>query len=140
MWLHVGWVEADKPKPNINEARYYMLDAGLRPNLPTNLQHSFRMRVNIMARLAKFNIGDVVLHARQGYRAVVVDIDPLFQASGHYNPQAAARDFATKNPWYRLLVDGSSQMTYVEECLLLQDCRGGLIDNQHTTQFVEKRN
>lgn len=93
-----------------------------------------------MARLAKFNIGDIVSHTRQGYRAVVIDIDPLFQASGHYNPQAAARDFATKNPWYRLLVDGSSQMTYVEECLLQPDCRGGLIDNPNTTQFLKQHN
>ncbi|MDF1677888.1 MAG: heat shock protein HspQ [Legionellaceae bacterium] len=74
-----------------------------------------------MHRLAKFNIGDVVLHKQQGYRAVIVDIDPLFQASGQYNPQAITRDFAHKNPWYRLLVDNSSQMTYVEESLLLAD-------------------
>ena len=93
-----------------------------------------------MARLAKFNIGDVVVHSRHGYRAVVVDIDPLFQASGHYNPQAASRDFATKNPWYRLLVDGSSQMTYVEESLLVQDNRGGLIDNPNTGLYLEQNN
>lgn len=92
-----------------------------------------------MAKLAKFNIGDVVLHSRQGYRAVVIDIDPLFQASGHYNPQAAVRDFAIKNPWYRLLVDGSSQMTYVEECLLLPDGRGGLIDNPNIGLYLEQR-
>ncbi len=72
-----------------------------------------------MSRLAKFNIGDVVLHKQQGYRAVIVDIDPLFQASGQYNPQAQKRAFAHQNPWYRLLVDKTSQMTYVEEPLLL---------------------
>lgn len=74
-----------------------------------------------MTRLAKFNIGDVVLHKKQGYRAVIVDIDPLFQASGRYNPQAEKRDFAHQNPWYRLLVDDTEQMTYVEEPLLLKD-------------------
>ena len=74
-----------------------------------------------MNRLAKFNIGDVVLHKQQGYRAVIVDIDPLFQASGRYNPQAKKRAFAHQNPWYRLLVDKTSQMTYVEEPLLLPD-------------------
>jgi heat shock protein HspQ len=74
-----------------------------------------------MSQFAKFNIGDVVLHKQQGYRAIIVDIDPLFQASGRYNPQACQRDFAHKNPWYRLLVDKSSQMTYVEESLLLLD-------------------
>jgi heat shock protein HspQ len=74
-----------------------------------------------MNQSAKFNIGDVVLHKQQGYRAVIVDIDPLFQASGRYNPQACQREFAHKNPWYRLLVDKTSQMTYVEESLLLLD-------------------
>ncbi|MDX2346289.1 MAG: heat shock protein HspQ [Legionella sp.] len=74
-----------------------------------------------MNHLAKFNIGDVVLHTQQGYRAVVVDIDPLFQASGRYNPQARQRSFAHQNPWYRLLVDETSQMTYVEEPLLQLD-------------------
>lgn len=72
-----------------------------------------------MTYLAKFNIGDVVLHKQQGYRAVIVDIDPIFQASGQYNPQAPRRAFAHQNPWYRLLVDNSRQVTYVEESVLL---------------------
>ncbi|PJD96644.1 MAG: DNA-binding protein [Legionella sp.] len=74
-----------------------------------------------MKKTAKFNIGDVVIHQRSGYRAVIVDIDPLFQASGQYNPQAPKHEFATRNPWYRLLVDESSQVTYVEENLLAID-------------------
>jgi heat shock protein HspQ len=74
-----------------------------------------------MTPKAKFNIGDVVLHMQQGYRAVIIDIDPFFQASGQYNPQAQQRDFAHQHPWYRLLVDKTSQMTYVEEPLLTRD-------------------
>jgi heat shock protein HspQ len=74
-----------------------------------------------MGQTAKFNIGDIVLHKQLGYRAVIVDIDPLFQASGQYNPQAHQRTFAHQNPWYRLLVDQTSQMTYVEEPHLLLD-------------------
>ncbi len=77
-----------------------------------------------MTRLAKFNVGDIVFHKEQGYRAIIVDIDPLFQASGRYNPQACRRDFSQKRPWYRLLVDNSSQMTYVEEPLLQLDIEG----------------
>lgn len=91
-----------------------------------------------MQKLAKFNIGDLVKHSRQGYRAVIIDIDPLFQASGHYNPQAVMRDFATRQPWYRLLVDGSSQITYVEENLLLADVAGGLIDNPNVTLYLDQ--
>jgi heat shock protein HspQ len=72
-------------------------------------------------KLAKFNIGDVVKHQHQGYRAVVIDVDPQFQASGRYNPLANQHAFTTKNPWYRLLVDNSNQQTYVEEPLLIKD-------------------
>ncbi len=92
-----------------------------------------------MNRVAKFNIGDLVVHKRQGYRAVVIDVDPLFQASGRYNPQACKRSFAKRNPWYRLLVDDSSQMTYVEECLLAFDISQQSIDNPKIDHYLVKR-
>lgn len=92
-----------------------------------------------MARLAKFKIGDLVVHKRQGYRAVVIDVDPLFQASGRYNPQACKRTFSKKNPWYRLLVDDSSQMTYVEECLLVFDSSQQAIDNPNVERYLVKQ-
>lgn len=90
-------------------------------------------------KMAKYNIGDWVKHTRQGYRAVVVDVDPLFQASGHFNPQALSREFATRNPWYRLLVHGCSQITYVEECLLMTDTSGGELDNPNREEYLERR-
>lgn len=90
-----------------------------------------------MSKMAKFNIGDLVLHARQGYRAVVIDVDPLFQASGRYNPQACKRDFSQRNPWYRLLVDGCSQVTYVEEPLLTRDPEQHLlIENPNVHDYL----
>jgi heat shock protein HspQ len=90
-------------------------------------------------RVAKFNIGDIVMHKRQGYRAVVVDVDPLFQASGRYNPQAKKREFALRNPWYRLLVDDSSQMTYVEECLLSFGISRESINNPKVEHYLEQK-
>ena len=92
-----------------------------------------------MNKTAKFNIGDLVMHTRQGYRAVVVDVDPLFQASGRYNPQACKRDFSMRNPWYRLLVDGNSQVTYVEEPLLMLDPDQQPIDNPNINQYLVQR-
>lgn len=92
-----------------------------------------------MAKLAKFNIGDLVMHTRFGYRAVIIDVDPLFQASGRYNPQALKREFSMRNPWYRLLVDSSSQMTYVEECFLVLDKSEQAIDNPQVDHYLEKR-
>ncbi len=82
-----------------------------------------------MKKIAKFNIGDVVIHRQQGYRAIIVDIDPIFQASGRYNPQAQKHEFAIRNPWYRLLIDGSSQETYVEETKLVLDTYDMVINN-----------
>ncbi|KTC65316.1 putative DNA-binding protein hemimethylated (plasmid) [Legionella adelaidensis] len=89
-----------------------------------------------MRKVAKFNIGDVVIHSRQGYRAVIIDVDPIFQASGRYNPQAMRREFAKRNPWYRLLVDESSQITYVEECLLKQDSSEQVINNPNVERYL----
>ena len=91
-----------------------------------------------MDKIAKFNIGDLVIHKRIRYRAIVVDVDALFQASGHYNPQASQHEFATRNPWYRLLVDNSSQMTYVEECLLDSDENHQSIDNPNIDYYLVK--
>ncbi|WP_419419779.1 heat shock protein HspQ [Legionella sp. D16C41] len=91
-----------------------------------------------MQKVAKFNIGDCVIHQRHGYRAVIIDIDPLFQASGRPNPQASRREFATRNPWYRLLVDNSSQMTYVEECHLCLDLLENTVDNPKLSTYLNE--
>lgn len=92
-----------------------------------------------MNKVAKFNVGDRVIHIGQCYRAVIIDVDPFFQASGRYNPQASKREFAMRNPWYRLLVDGSSLMTYVEECLLKKDPSQLTIDNPNVKQYLDER-
>jgi heat shock protein HspQ len=89
-----------------------------------------------MDKMAQFNIGDLVIHKSSRYRAIVVDVDPLFQASGHYNPQAPKREFATRNPWYRLLVDDSNQMTYVEECMLVADTSELPINNPQVAVYL----
>ncbi|MBA2652050.1 MAG: heat shock protein HspQ, partial [Tatlockia sp.] len=73
------------------------------------------------------------------YRAVIVDVDPFFQASGRYNPQANKRKFATRNPWYRLLVDNTSHMTYVEECLLKRDPSPSAIANPNVKKYLKEQ-
>ncbi|WP_058478052.1 heat shock protein HspQ [Legionella steigerwaltii] len=91
-----------------------------------------------MNKIARFNIGDLVIHRHSRYRAIVVDVDPLFQASGRYNPQAHKREFATRNPWYRLLVDDSSQITYVEECMLIADTSQMPINNPNIGFYLKE--
>jgi heat shock protein HspQ len=86
---------------------------------------------------AKFNIGDVVIHSTQGYRAVIIDVDPIFQASGRLNPQSMKREFAKRNPWYRVLVDDSSYIAYVEEIYLKTDpCRPETINNPNVERYL----
>lgn len=89
-----------------------------------------------MTKIAKFNIGDCVRHQQQGYRAVIADIDPFFQASGRYNPQSPKREFSSRYPWYRLLVDNSSQIAYVEECHLIADAMTDTINHPKLTQYL----
>lgn len=92
-----------------------------------------------MNKIALFNIGDLVVHKKSRYRAIVVDVDPLFQASGYYNPQASKREFANRNPWYRLLVDESSQITYVEECMLIADTCQLPINNPQLAFYLKEK-
>lgn len=89
---------------------------------------------------AKFNLGEVVVHKQHGYRALVVDIDPIFQASGRYNPQAKKRAFAHQHPWYRLLVDDTNQITYAEETHLKRDPQSlsKPIENPRALAYLKK--
>ena len=87
-------------------------------------------------KAARFKIGDIVKHITHGYRAVVIDVDPIFQASGRHNPRAIKESFATKNPWYRLLVDESNQITYVEEPHLMEDINAQEIINAHLEEHL----
>ena len=92
-----------------------------------------------MDRVAQFNIGSLVIHKHSRYRAIIIDVDPLFQASGYYNPQAPKREFATRNPWYRLLVEDSNQITYVEECMLIADTSEIPINNPHIAFYLKEK-
>lgn len=92
-----------------------------------------------MNKIAKFNIGDFVIHIKQGYHAVIVDADPIFRASGRFNPQSLTREFSTKTTWYRLLVDDSNLVTYVEEAALRTDEQHQHINNPHVAGFLTHR-
>lgn len=63
----------------------------------------------------RFNIGQLVKHKVHGYQAVIVDVDGLFQPSGHANPHTTQHKFSKSGPWYRLLVHESTLVTYVDE-------------------------
>lgn len=89
---------------------------------------------------AKFNIGDIVIHKNQRYRAVIIDIDPVFQASKIYNPLVNKYRFATDNLWYRLLVNNSCQETYVKESVLKIDSSKSVVNNPDIKNHLEFEN
>ena len=68
----------------------------------------------------RFLIGQLVRHRRYGYRGVVVDFDIRCIASDDWyeaNQTQPDRD----QPWYHVLVDGSTYVTYAAEENLLAD-------------------
>lgn len=66
-------------------------------------------------KTSRYNIGQVVKHKTHGYSAVIIDVDSLFQPSGHMNPHTAQKEFTKPGPWYRLLVNDTELVTYADE-------------------------
>ena len=63
----------------------------------------------------KFFVGQIVHHNRFDYRGVIVDVDASFQGTESWYDQVARSRPPKDQPWYRILVDGIDQETYVAE-------------------------
>jgi len=63
----------------------------------------------------KWNIGQLIRHRLFDYRGVVYDVDPIFMLSDEWYEQVAKSRPPRDEPWYRVLVDGSDQETYVAQ-------------------------
>ena len=72
---------------------------------------------------AKWNIGQLVHHRLFDYRGVIYDVDPVFMLSEEWYQQVARSRPPKDEPWYRVLVDGASQETYVAQRNLEADER-----------------
>ena len=78
---------------------------------------------------ATYHVGQVVYHKILNYRGVVIDVDPVFAYSGENEIENLAKAKAacanykepTERPWYRVLVDDSIYITYVNENELAAD-------------------
>ena len=77
-------------------------------------------------KTSKFTVGQVVHHKLFHYRGVVVDVDPEFSLSEEWYQSVARSQPPKDQPWYRVLVDGTNDETYVAERNLepAQDSRG----------------
>ncbi len=68
-----------------------------------------------MTNTARFAPGELVHHRLFDYRGVVVDVDPVFSLSDAWYDQVARSRPPKNAPWYHVIVDGASHMTYVAQ-------------------------
>jgi len=83
---------------------------------------------------ARFIPGHLVRHRRYGYRGVVVSVDQTCAANEDWyrsNKTQPDRD----QPWYHVLVHGSTSTTYAAEDSLMPDPIGGEIEHPLLAEF-----
>ena len=85
----------------------------------------------------KFAIGQLVHHRLFDYRGVVVDIDMTFSLSEAWYDQVAKSRPPKDAPWYRVLVGGAMQETYVAERNLEEDRVGTPIEHPMLEHFFD---
>jgi len=81
-----------------------------------------------------FTVGQVVKHKRYGYRGVIVEVDLRCQATDQWyqkNQTQPSRD----QPWYHVLVDGSTATTYPAQENLTLEPIGEPIEHPWLDQF-----
>jgi heat shock protein HspQ len=92
-----------------------------------------------MATQARFSIGQVVHHLKFDYRGVVVDVDAEFQGSDEWYDQVALSRPPKNKPWYHVLVDNATHMTYVAERHLESDTDDRPISHPALNQYFDER-
>ncbi len=88
-----------------------------------------------MHRHAIANVGQLVRHKLFDYRGVVVDVDPVFMQSDEWYDTVARSRPPKDEPWYRVLVDGSNQQTYVAERNLEIDDSAEPVNHPQLTEY-----
>ena len=84
---------------------------------------------------AKYSIGDIIHHRLFDYRGVIVDIDPLFQLTDEWYEMVAQSRPPKDEPWYHVLVNESTNSTYVAEQNLEPDLSGQKINHPMIQMF-----
>ncbi|MFQ5670493.1 MAG: heat shock protein HspQ [Acidobacteriota bacterium] len=86
----------------------------------------------------RFAIGEIVQHRLFGYRGVIVDVDASFQMSEEWYTKMAQTRPPKNQPWYRVLVHGTEQVTYVADRNLEPDHTGEPIQHPLLAQFFNE--
>jgi len=91
------------------------------------------------APIARFSLGQIVHHRLFGYRGVIFDADDSFQGTDEWYENVALTRPPRDRPWYRVLVHGSNQSTYVAERNLEPEADVSPIENPYTSQFFSEQ-
>lgn len=70
---------------------------------------------------ARFTVGQIVRHSRFGYRGLICDVDPVYSNDPQWYETMAKSRPPKDRPWYHVLVDGETYVTYVAESNL-EEC------------------
>jgi len=83
-----------------------------------------------------FRPGQLVRHARYGYRGVVVEVDEYCRAPDDwYRKNQTQPD--REQPWYHVLVDGAANITYAAQTSLTPDSSSAPIDHPLVAEFFD---
>ena len=77
----------------------------------------------------KFEIGQVIHHQLFDYRGVIFGAHSEFRGSDSWYEQVAMTRPPKDEPWYRVLVHGSAQTTYVAERNLSSEANATAIEH-----------
>lgn len=86
----------------------------------------------------KYAVGQVIHHRLFDYRGVIVDVDPVFELTDEWYEQMAGTRPPQDQPWYRVLVHDSDQVTYVAERNLEADASGDPVEHPLLTRFFNE--
>ncbi|PAJ74322.1 DNA-binding protein [Pseudoalteromonas sp. NBT06-2] len=87
---------------------------------------------------SKFYIGQIINHIRFNYRGVIVEIDPIFSNSNQWYEQMAVTQPPKNKPWYNVLVDQSSDITYVAQRNLISSENMSQIEHPLLGRYFNK--
>ena len=90
-----------------------------------------------MIEQAKFQLGQIVEHTKNGYRGVVIEVDANYSHTEEWYEKVAKSRPPRDKPWYHVLVDNASHSTYVSERHLAPSANLQPIENPALLHYLE---
>jgi len=79
--------------------------------------------------MSKFKPGHIISHKLFDYRGVILNVDATFQLTDEWYEFMAKSKPSKNEPWYHVLVNNETHMTYVAERNILPDHTGKIINH-----------